>query len=177
VTPPRHSSNSVLEGRLEDVPLADIIQMLQVGAKSGALLLSRDDGQSAILAFRNGAIIQAICTQSYQSLGDRLIGSGAITRVDLQEALDYMAQFPGMRVGDALVELGSVTRERIEDEVKAQMTETVEQLTTWKDAEFEFRVGFVALPRGIPEVAIDLVHAKGVEPRQGVSGCGRCPAF
>jgi hypothetical protein len=165
VTPPRHSSNSVLEGRLEDVPLADIIQVLQVGAKSGALLLSRGDGQSAILAFRNGAIIQAICTQSYQSLGDRLIGSGAITRVGLQEALDYMAQFPGMRVGDALVELGNVTRGQIEDEVKAQMTETVEQLTTWKEAEFEFRVGFVALPHGMPGVAIDLVHAKGVEPR------------
>lgn len=165
MTPPRHASNSVLEGRLEDVPLADIIQVLQVGAKSGALLLSRDDGQSAILAFRNGAIIQAICTQSYQSLGDRLIGSGAITRIDLQKALDYMAQFPGMRVGDALVELGNVTRGRIEDEVKAQMTETVEQLTSWKDAEFEFRVGFVALPRGMPEIAIDLVHAKGVEPR------------
>jgi Domain of unknown function (DUF4388) len=165
VTPPRHSSNSVLEGRLEDVPLADIIQVLQVGAKSGALLLSRDDGQSAILAFRTGAIIQAMCTQSYQSLGDRLISSEAITRIDLQGALDYMAQFPGMRLGDALVELGNVTRERIEDEVKAQMTETVEQLTSWKDAEFEFRIGFVALPRGMPEVAIDLVHEKGVEPR------------
>lgn len=165
MTTPRRSSNSVLEGRLEDVPLADIIQVLQVGAKTGALLLSRDDGQSAILAFRNGAIIQAMCTQSYRSLGDRLIGSGAITRIALQEALGYMAQFPGMRVGDALVELGNVTRGRIEDEVKAQMTETVEQLTSWKDAEFEFRVGFVALPHGMPEVAIDLVHEKGVEPR------------
>jgi hypothetical protein len=70
-----------------------------------------------------------------------------------------------VRVGDALVELGHVTRGRIEDEVKAQMTETVEQITSWKDAEFEFRVGFVALPRGMPEVAIDLVHEKGVEPR------------
>jgi Domain of unknown function (DUF4388) len=94
-TPPRDNSNRVLEGRLEDVPLADIIQVLQVGAKTGALLLSRDDGASAILAFRNGAIIQAMCTQSYQSLGERLIGSGAITRIDLQEGLNYMAQFPG----------------------------------------------------------------------------------
>jgi hypothetical protein len=165
VTPTRRSSNSVLEGRLEDVPLADIIQVLQVGAKTGALLLSRDDGQSAIVAFRGGAIIQAMCTRSYQSLGERLIGSGAIAQAALQDALDYMAQFPGMRVGDALVELGTVTRGRIEDEVKAQMTETIEQLTSWKDAEFEFRIGFVALPRGMPEVAIDLVHEKGVEPR------------
>lgn len=161
----RRSSDSVLEGRLEDVPLADIIQVLQVGAKTGALLLHRDDGESAILAFRNGAIIQAMSSESYQSLGDRLIGSGAITKINLQEALDYMSQFPGMRVGDALVELGNVTRGRIEDEVKAQMTEAVDQLTGWKDAEFEFRIGFVALPRGMPEVAIDLVHEKGVEPR------------
>ena len=45
----------VFEGRLEYIPLADIIQMLQVGAKSGVLFLRRDDGQSAVVAFRDAA--------------------------------------------------------------------------------------------------------------------------
>lgn len=160
------AQNSVLEGRLEDVPLADIVQVLQVGAKSGALLLRREDEQTAIVAFRGGAVIQALSTESYQSLGDRLIASAAIQRADLQEALEYMTRFPGMRVGDALVELGCVSRARIEDEVAAQMAETIERLMTWTDTGFEFQVGFVSLPQGLPALALDFLHEKGVEPRR-----------
>lgn len=160
------AQNSVLEGKLEDVPLADIVQVLHVGAKSGALILRRGDGQTAVVAFRGGAVIQALSTESYQSLGDRLIARAAIKRLDLQEALDYMTRFPGMRVGDALVELGCVGRARIEDEVAAQMAETIERLMTWTDTGFEFQVGFVSLPRGLPALALDLLHEEGVEPRR-----------
>ncbi len=162
MTLPDRTAGSVFEGTLEYIPLADIIQMLQVGAKSGVLFLRRDDGQSAVVAFRNGAVIQAVHRESYQTLGDRLVESGAINRIDLQEALTYMTRFPGMRVGDALVELGGITRSRIEDEVKAQMTETIERLIGWTDTEFEFRVGTMSLARG---PAIDLVHEKGVSPQ------------
>jgi hypothetical protein len=166
MTSTHRAQNSVLEGRLEDVPLADIVQVLQVGAKSGALLLRRGDGQTAVVALRGGNVIQALSTESYQSLGDRLIASAAIKRADLQEALDYMTRFPGMRVGDALVELGCVSRERIEDDVAAQMAETIERLMTWTDTEFEFQVGFVSLPRGLPALTLDFLHEKGVEPRR-----------
>jgi hypothetical protein len=162
MTLPDRTAGSVFEGTLEYIPLADIIQMLQVGAKSGVLFLRRDDGQSAVVAFRNGGVIQAVHRESYQPFGDRLVKVGAINRIDLQEALTYMTRFPGMRVGEALVELGSTTRVRIEDEVKAQMAETIETLIGWTDTEFEFRVGTLSLARGL---AIDLVHEKGVSPQ------------
>lgn len=159
------AETSILEGRLEDFPLTDIMQVLQVSGKSGALFLRRGDGQNAVLAFRNGHIVQALSTQSYQTLGDRLIASGLITRIDLQEALAYLAHFPGMRVGDALVEQGVVTRPQVENEVKDQMAETIDRLMEWKDSEFEFRIGLVSLGRGMPDFAIDLVLEKGIEPR------------
>jgi hypothetical protein len=152
-------------GRLEDVPLADIIQVLQVSSKTGALLLHRGDGHEALIAFRGGAIIQTTCTESYQSLGDRLIAGGDLTQNDVKEALQYLAQCPGMRLGDALVELQYVRRSRIEEVVKAQMAETIERLTNWTNTEFEFRIGALALPRGTSQLALDLVHEKGVEPR------------
>ena len=161
MTPLDRAERSVFEGSLEYIPLADIIQMLQAGAKTGVLFLRRDDGQSAVVAFRDGAVIQAVHRESYQTLGDRLVDGGAINRIDLQEALTYMTRFPGMRIGDALVELGSITRARIEDEVKAQMAETIEKLIGWTDTEFEFRVGFVSPVSGL---SVDLVHGKGVSP-------------
>lgn len=167
MTSPERPARTVFEGTLEYVPLADIIQMLQVGAKSGVLFLRRDDGQSAVIAFRNGAVIQAVHRESYRTLGDRLVDGGAINRIDLQEALTYMTRFPGMCVGDALVELGRITRVRIEDEVRVQMTETIEKLIGWTDTEFEFRVGTMSLARGL---AIDLVHEKGISPQNLLLG-------
>jgi hypothetical protein len=151
----------VFEGRLEYIPLADIIQMLQGGAKTGVLFLRRDDGQTAVIAFRDGAVIQAVHRESYQTLGDRLVSGGVVGPIDLQEALAHMTRFPGMQVADALVELGSITRVRIEEEVKAQMSETIEKLIGWTDTEFEFRAGLVSISRGL---STDLVHEKGVSP-------------
>ena len=161
MTQPDGATRRVFEGTLEYIPLADIIQTLQARAKTGVLFLRRDDGQSAVIAFRDGAVIQAVHCESYQTLGDRLVDGEVIDRIDLQEALTHMTRFPGMRVGDALVELGSITRVRIEDEVKAQMTETIEKLIGWTDTEFEFRVGSSSGARGL---AVDLVHEKGVSP-------------
>lgn len=156
---------SILEGRLEDFPLADILQVLQVSGKSGALFLRRTDGQNAVLAFRSGQIVQAITTDAYQTLGDRLVQSGIVKRSDLHDALQYMAHFPGMRLGDALVDRGYATRPEVENEVKAQMAETIERLMRWNDAEFEFRMGIVSVGRGVPDFAVDLVLDKGIEPR------------
>ncbi|MEO6324859.1 MAG: DUF4388 domain-containing protein [Thermoanaerobaculia bacterium] len=159
------AETSILEGKLEDFPLADILQVLQVSGKSGALFLTRTDGQTAVLAFRNGQIVQALSTESYQTLGDRLMKAGTITRLDLHEALGYMAHFPGMRLGDALVDRGYATRTEVEGEVKLQMTETIERLMSWNDTDFEFRIGLVSLGRGVPDFAVDLVLDKGMEPR------------
>lgn len=156
----------ILTGKLEDLPLADILQFLQVGGKSGALFLTKNEGQTAILAFRNGNLVQAICADFYQTLGDRLIENGLVTRESLNDALGYLAHFPGMRIGDALVDRGLITREEVENEVKKQMAETLEHLMSWADAEFEFRIGLVSLGRGMPDFAVDLILDRGVEPRQ-----------
>ncbi len=156
---------SAFAGRLEDVPFADIVQVLQVGAKTGGLLLRRYDGETAQIFFRGGSIIQATCSVGYQSLGDRLISRGLVSKLDVREGLHYLSQFPGMRLGDALVELGAIPRSRIEDEVKTQMAETIEKLQGWPDAEFEFHVGTASLPRGISDLALEPIHEKGVEPR------------
>lgn len=161
---PAHTSS--LEGRLGDFPLPDILQMVQVSGKSGGLFIRRSNGKKAVVAFRNGQIVQALSAESYQTLGNRLVESGAITPAGLQEALGYSARFPGMRVGDALVELGVVTRTQVEGEVKAQMTQTIQRLMGWSDAEFEFRPGLTSLGRGMPDFAVDLVLEKGVEARQ-----------
>jgi hypothetical protein len=164
-TPVPHDKSTSLEGRLEDFPLTDILQVLQVSGKSGALFLSRHDAATGIVVFRSGQIVQALASESHQTLGDRLVEKGEVTAAKLHEALGYLARYPGMRLGDALVELGMTTRRTVEEEVKEQMTEAIERMMTWDDAQFVFRIGLVSLTRGMPDFTVDLVLDEGVEPR------------
>jgi hypothetical protein len=154
-----------LEGQLEDFPLTDILQVLQVSGKSGALFLTRADGITGIVVFRNGQIVQAHDSEAHETLGDRLVKRDSVTPLQLNEALGYRARYPGMRLGDALVELGVVPRRVVENEVKEQMTEAIERMMTWQNAQFVFRIGLVSLMRGMPDYAVDLVLDDGVEPR------------
>jgi len=160
-----HDKSTSLEGRLEDFPLTDILQVLQVSGKSGALFLTRQDSATGIVVFRAGHIVQALTSESHQTLGDRLVQKGGVSTVQLHEALGYLARYPGMRLGDALVELGVTTRRTVEAEVKEQMTEAIERMMTWGDAQFVFRIGLVSLMRGMPDFTVDLVLDEGVEPR------------
>jgi len=155
-----------LEGQLEDFPLTDILQVLQVSGKSGALFLTRADGTNGIVVFRGGQIVQAVASDAHQTLGDRLVERGEVTELKLQEALAYRTRYPGMRLGDALVELGVTDRQSVEAEVTTQMTEAIERMMTWADASFVFRIGLVSLMRGMPDFTLDLVLDEGVEPRQ-----------
>ena len=109
--------------------------------------------------------MQALASDAHQTLGDRLVQRGEITAAKLHEALSYRARYPGMRLGDALVELGYTPRRMVEDEVKEQMTEAIERMMTWDDAQFVFRIGLVSLMRGMPDFTVDLVLDEGVEPR------------
>lgn len=162
---PAHDKSTSLEGRLEDFPLTDILQVLQVSGKSGALFLTRPDGVTGIVVFRSGQIVQAIASDAHQTLGDRLVEKGFVHAAKIHEALAYRSRYPGMRLGDALVELRVVSRGTVEEEVKEQMTEAIERMMAWEDTQFVFRIGLVSLARGMPDHTVDLVLDEGVEPR------------
>ena len=158
-----------LEGRLEDLPLCDILQILQVSGKTGGLFLTHGDGRAAVVLFRNGRIVQVRGAENYQPLGERLEQRGVITHDQLDEASTYMASFPGMRLGDALVELSIVTRGRVEAEVAAMMSESVQTLMSWSHGQFEFRVGVLwsgSEAADAPDASTDFVLEEGVEPQR-----------
>jgi hypothetical protein len=160
-TPPERA----LEGRLEDLPLCDILQVLQVSGKTGGLFLTHADGRSAVILFRNGRIVQVTGAANYQPLGERLEQRGVITKPQLEEASAYMASFPGMRLGDALVEKGALSRGHVEAEVRAMMAETVQSLVSWTEGQFEFRVG-VLWPGADAPSSGDFLLEDGVEPQR-----------
>ena len=163
-TPPPDAR--ALEGRLEDLPLLDILQILQVSGKTGGLFLTRADGRDAVVFFRNGRIVQVTGAENHLPLGERLEQRGVITRPQLDEASTYMASFPGMRLGDALVEKAFASRGRVEAEVKVMMAEAVQTLMSWGQGQFEFRVGVLWPGADAPDASNDFVLEEGVEPQR-----------
>jgi hypothetical protein len=155
-----------LEGRLEDLPLCDILQILQVSGKTGGLFLTHPDGRGAAVFFRNGRIVQITGAENYQPLGERLEQRRVVTRAQLDEASTYMASFPGMRLGDAFVELAFLTRGHVEAEVRAMMADTVQTLMSWGQGQFEFRVGVLWPAPEESESSRDFVLEEGVEPQR-----------
>ncbi len=163
---PAPAEARALEGRLEDLPLCDILQVLQVSGKTGGLFLTHADGRAAVIVFRNGRIVQVAGAENYRPLGERLEQRGVITRAQLEEASGYMASFPGMRLGDALVERGALSRGHVEAEVKAMMAETVQSLMSWTQGNFEFRVGVLWPGSEAPAAPSDFLLEEGVEPQR-----------
>jgi hypothetical protein len=159
------TESGVLSGRLEDLALPDILQLLQVSGKTGGLFLSRPSGASGLVVFSGGQILQVFCSEGYLPLGRRLVSEGMLTSIQERQALSHMAKFTGLRFGDALVDLGFVAREVIEADVRRQMAESVDRLMSWTDAEFAFRVGIVTPGRSIPESASDYALTDGVDAK------------
>jgi hypothetical protein len=155
----------ILSGRLEDLALPDILQLLQVSGKTGGLYLSRPSGANGLIVFRGGQILQVFCSEGHLPLGRRLVTAGALTSIQEQQALTHMASFIGLRFGDALVDLGFMSRETVENDVRRQMAEAVDRLMSWTEAEFAFRVGIVTPGRSIPESASDYALTRGVDAK------------
>ena len=69
-----------LVGRLEDLALSDIFQILSIGKKTGTLVINGVSG-TAMIVFRNGLVVRAETTQLDGTLGHDLLKSGAIKRI------------------------------------------------------------------------------------------------
>ena len=76
-----------LVGRLEDLALSDIFQILSIGKKQGRFVINGAEG-NAMIVFRNGLVVRAETTQLEGTLGHDLPKSGAIKESSLRMALE-----------------------------------------------------------------------------------------
>ncbi|MEJ2695894.1 MAG: DUF4388 domain-containing protein [Candidatus Sulfobium sp.] len=76
-----------LAGRLEDLAVADIFQILSVGRKSGTLVVNGSSGK-AVVVFRNGLVVRAETNDLEKSLGTNLLEAGLIKKTVLDLALE-----------------------------------------------------------------------------------------
>ncbi|MBI3995377.1 MAG: DUF4388 domain-containing protein [Nitrospirae bacterium] len=129
-----------LEGRLEDLGLSDIFQIISLSKRSGVLTLIRKEGTGR-LVFNLGQVIYAT-SDTRSRLGYTLVKKGTITNDDLEYALRIQKGRGSMKpIGTLLMEMGAVDRETLEREIRGHVILIVKDLLSWNTGSFHFELG------------------------------------
>ncbi|MBI3805751.1 MAG: DUF4388 domain-containing protein [Nitrospirae bacterium] len=129
-----------LEGRLEDLGLADIFQIISLSKRSGVLTVIRKEGTGR-LVFNKGMLIYG-SSDSVNRLGYTLIKKGLITTEELEKALKLQKTGPAkLPIGAVLEKIGAVSKGVLEQELRNHLAEVVRDFLNWKSGSFHFELG------------------------------------
>ncbi len=129
-----------IKGSLKEASLPDVIQLLFLGRRTGCLALA-DRHNFGTIYFDEGQIVYASIVNRRDRLGDLLLRSGRITADQLRAAVDRQEGDREHKLGEILVQLGSLSREELERYIRVQIEEAVYYLFTWTSGTFNFEAG------------------------------------
>jgi uncharacterized protein DUF4388 len=139
-----------LSGNIQDVSVADALQFIHLGGRTGTLTLTHGDVKAEI-GFHQGRIVNASAPGT-KRLGELLLESGAIAQATLDEALRRQdAEHPRRSLGQVLVAMGAVDAESIYKSIEQQIERTVYDLVTWNQGTFHFALDDL---KPIDEIAV-----------------------
>ena len=132
-----------LVGRLEDLALPDIFQIISLSKKTGTLIVRSRKG-TGMVVFKNGQVIQAANDGIRDSLGNILVSQGMLNEAALSQALAQQKKSPDKPLGMILVEMGSVPAQTLETVIRKQIEEIIYDLLSWEEGFFNFELGETA---------------------------------
>ncbi len=144
-----------ISGRLDDVRVGEVLQFIQLGSRSGTLVLHMD-GAEAEVEFRQGRISSARTGTSLR-LGELLAEKGLIRWKTLLAAIDLQRDEGHTRVlGEVLVGMGAITREALVDAACEHVQGTILEILGWSQGTFSF--GLNEFPvQGTGTMPVDLL--------------------
>jgi hypothetical protein len=127
-----------LVGSLEDLGLADILQIVSLARKSGRLLLRSDDGEGWI-ALQDGLVRGAAVKGQREGLRALLVGGGHVEA----EAFDQAARSAGgeeRKLEASLREAGIVGDDLLQAARRGGVERAVMRMFGWRSGEFRFEI-------------------------------------
>lgn len=151
-----------LAGRLEDIPLPELLQFLSANDKTGRLSLSRREGDGLVV-LKEGRIVYAASSSIRETFGNILLCRGLISEPTLMEAIERQ-HWPGeaKRLGAILVEMGGVRPEDLVEVMRQQIEGVLLELARWPSGFFRFDAMPVPQQSEIEVDAQDFLITDGV---------------
>src|SRR5215831_12344758 len=103
-----------IRGSLREASLPDVLQLLSMGKKTGCLSVTHKNSFGYIY-FNKGRICYASIVNRRDRLGDMLLKTNVITAPQLTAAVELQEHRRDKRLGELLVELGSITQQQLHD--------------------------------------------------------------
>ncbi len=128
-----------ISGSLKDVSVADVMQFIHLGRRTGTLLLSRAS-ERAMIGFHGGRLVSAQAPRT-PKLGDLLVSSGMIDRGILDHAIRSQNEEREHRsLGQILMSSGSIDAEGLRQVIAQQIEQAVSEVMVWETGTFEFAI-------------------------------------
>jgi hypothetical protein len=128
-----------ISGSLKDVSVADVMQFIHLGRRTGTLLLMRGS-QRAIIGFHGGRLVSAQAPRT-PKLGNLLISSGLLDRAHLDQAVLTQSRERERRsLGQVLVGSGAIDAEGLRQVIAQQIEQAVSEVMLWDAGTFEFAI-------------------------------------
>jgi len=151
-----------LVGRLEDLALADIFQILSVGKKTGTLVISADKG-SALVVFRDGLVVRAESDMMEQSLLKDIADVYKLTESTISLAENVRSGLQEKSYAEILLEFGAVSKEQLDRVAKKRIEKVVYHLLLLDEGDFQFELDDISLENNLN------LDDKGWEVSKGLS--------
>lgn len=128
-----------LSGKLQTMPLADILQWLLTARKTGTLAV-RGARYTKKLYMREGRIISSSSDDPTEQLGHFLLSHGKITEAELKKGLETQAR-THVLLGKILLMVGAIKEEELKKLLSLKAEQTLFSLFLLNDAHFDFSDG------------------------------------
>src|SRR5215831_7051801 len=125
-----------IHGTLKTMTVADLLQFLAAGRKTGTLKIGRS-GLIKQIYLEDGLIVGSTSNDPREFLGQVLLHYGKISEDQLQKAMDIQRQSGG-RLGTILSSRGFVNQADVMDVLRTRTLEIIYDLFIWEEADFEF---------------------------------------
>ena len=125
-----------VKGKLTSLGLAGILQLMSLEHKSGVLQFVRGETGRAI-CLRDGKVVAATGNE-WLRLGQILRNKRLISWENLEQALGRASE-SNKRIGEVLLDLGLISNDILKKSVRYQVRQTVSDLASWAEGEFEYR--------------------------------------
>lgn len=148
-----------LRGDLRVVPLAEVLQLLDVQEQSGVLTVERA-GARVDIYFRRGRVDQATAAGVPEEflLGRYVLDAELMQRGDLESFLEERSSKSGATqrlIGTQLVKLGLLADADLKTVLTKQSSELIYEILRWRHGRFRFAAG-LELPPSVIDAALGL---------------------
>ena len=128
-----------LKGNLRDVGLNQLLNLINLAHKTGALTLQKDEGASnARLYFKEGRLIHAAMDGKEARLSDVMVKVGKLTADQAGAVRSRSTVGTDKELGLLMIQSGMLNQNDIVQGVKNYLLDTVYQLFTWRTGSFRF---------------------------------------